>query len=340
MLESTGRDRQPKIKPKSEKVDSSAQSKELYKIATGHMKDKDYSEAAKFYHEAAVAGHGKPANCYVSAGTCWHLRGDDMYNSTKAIESFTAALQIDSKNGRALRGRTESYRRTFKWSEARADLDALRQVDPKMIGGLDALVEKEAKEQEAATMKIQAVRRGNEARKELDDSRTPEESRKLRDIRGEAESSPEAKEAFELGSKHLTEGAFDLAAESYGRALRLNYNRPSRCHNGAGLALSLMGQDEMALVEFSEAIELDPKDPRVYHNRAAVYKRLNRFPEAARDAAAANLMDPNDAVTKRLAAWAAAEACAVKIQAMVRGKRGRRQAADSRVSSRASSRAS
>jgi tetratricopeptide (TPR) repeat protein len=98
-----------------------------------------------------------------------------------------------------------------------------------------------------------------------------------------------------------------------------------------------MGQDQMALESFSAAIELDASDPRVYHNRASVYKRLKRFKEAALDAAAASFMDPGNRTTKRLAAWSAAEACAVKIQAIVRGRNGRKRAA-SRASSAASSR--
>ena len=86
-----------------------------------------------------------------------------------------------------------------------------------------------------------------------------------------------------------------------------------------------MGEQELlALEQFSAAIALDADDPRVYHNRAAVYKRLNRFPEAARDAALAHLMDPHDIVTRRLAALSAAEVCVVKIQALARGSHGRR----------------
>jgi tetratricopeptide (TPR) repeat protein len=204
-----------------------------------------------------------------------------------AIESYSLALGVEPENGRALRGRADSYRHLAKWPEAKADLDALEKFSPKLVGDLRDEVEREYAEQEAASKKIQALRRGNEARKELDASRPPEEARKMKDLRGENASSPEAKEAFDLGNKHLQGGAFDLAAECYGRAIRLGYGRPSRCQNGAGLALSMMGQDDMALESFSAAIKLDPSDPRVYHNRAAVYKRLNKFREAALDAAAA-----------------------------------------------------
>ena len=130
-----------------------------------------------------------------------------------------------------------------------------------------------------------------------------------------------------MAGRQLEAGAFGFAAESYERAIRLGYNRPSRCHNGTGVALTLMGgHDQLALEQFSAALKLDTKDPRVYHNRAAVFKRLNRFPEAARDAAVANLMDPNDVVTRRLAALSAAEVCAIKIQAVIRGRMGRRDA--------------
>ena len=116
----------------------------------------------------------------------------------------------------------------------------------------------------------------------------------------------------------------ELAAASYERALRCGFGRPSRCHNGAqahprvlidtwtlgtedcrvsiaglGLALSMMQQDESALSHFTSAIELDPNDPRPLHNRAAVYKRLHKFTQAAEDSAAAAALDPGDKATAR-----------------------------------------
>jgi len=68
---------------------------------------------------------------------------------------------------------------------------------------------------------------------------------------------------------------------------------------GLGLALSMMQQDESALSHFTSAIELDPNDPRPLHNRAAVYKRLQKFTQAAEDSAAAAALDPGDKATAR-----------------------------------------
>ena len=337
LMDPNRKPRQKEKKPKAGK--SSEEAVKLYNLAGSKMQAKEYSGAAELYTQAAQAGHARAAACHVAAGTCWHLRRfvtDDERNHTEAIEAYGLALEVEPENGRALRGRADSYRHMARWPEAKADLDALERVAPKLVGDLREQVEREFAEQEAASKKIQALRRGNEARKELDATRPPEEARKMKDLRGENSSSAEAKAAFELGNKHLQRGVFDLAAECYGRAIRLGYGRPSRCHNGAGLALSIMGQDDLALESFSAAIELDASDPRVYHNRAAVYKRLKKFKEAALDAAAASFMDPADETTKRLAAWLAAEDCAVKIQAVVRGRNGRRRAA-SRASSEATS---
>ena len=324
--DATGPEPEPEVhSPHEPEPEPEPEPSVCFALASEKMKDQEFAEAAELYTEAARSGHPKPAMCHVSAGTCWNLCGDSAdEDCTKAIDAYTAALETEAGNGRALRGRAESYRRASMWTEAKADLENLQNIDAKIIGNLYKQVVAEAAEQEAASRKIQAVRRGNAARKQLDEARTPEESRRLRDLRGNTESSAAAKEAFALAGKQLQDGDFASAAESYERTIRLGYSRPSRCHNGAGVALSLMGEQELlALEQFSAAIALDADDPRVYHNRAAVYKRLNRFPEAARDAALAHLMDPHDIVTRRLAALSAAEVCAVKIQAIARGRHAR-----------------
>ena len=109
----------------------------------------------------------------------------------------------------------------------------------------------------------------------------------------------------------------------------------------------MMQQDESALSHFTSAIELDPNDPRPLHNRAAVYKRLQKFTQAAEDSAAAAALDPGDKATarcgslsgrllsvpslrlavraRRLAAFAHAEVCAMRIQKQVRGRRARKE---------------
>ena len=110
----------------------------------------------------------------------------------------------------------------------------------------------------------------------------------------------------------------------------------------------MMQQDESALSHFTSAIELDPNDPRPLHNRAAVYRRLQKFTQAAEDSAAAAALDPGDkatarcgfhmvyqvdschcscvvACTCRLAAFAHAEVCAMRIQKQIRGRRARKE---------------
>ena len=107
----------------------------------------------------------------------------------------------------------------------------MESAEPKLVGSLRAEIEQEAAEQVhsnhmsrfsvgialkiaqkpdrcgcvqvAACQKIQAVRRGQATRRELEGSRSPEEARQLRDVRGDVASPEEAKEAFELAAKQL-----------------------------------------------------------------------------------------------------------------------------------------
>jgi tetratricopeptide (TPR) repeat protein len=65
-------------------------------------------------------------------------------------------------------------------------------------------------------------------------------------------------------------------------------------HANKAVKLAQTGAYEEAIAEFTKAIELSPKDPRIYNDRGRVYHRMNRFPEAIEDFSKAIELAPKD----------------------------------------------
>jgi tetratricopeptide (TPR) repeat protein len=65
-------------------------------------------------------------------------------------------------------------------------------------------------------------------------------------------------------------------------------------HANKGVKLAQAGAYDEAIAEFTRAIQLSPKDARIYNDRGLVYQRTNRFPEAMEDFSKAIELAPKD----------------------------------------------
>ena len=54
-------------------------------------------------------------------------------------------------------------------------------------------------------------------------------------------------------------------------------------YQGRGDALAVNGQEEQALEDYTQAIQLAPRQPVLYLRRGAAYQRLGRVEEARQD---------------------------------------------------------
>jgi hypothetical protein len=86
--------------------------------------------------------------------------------------------------------------------------------------------------------------------------------------------------SFEMALDCFSRDKWNDAREAFTTALNEGDARVARCHNGIGLCHSCEGDLEAALVSFDQALELDPSDERVKHNRSQVLSRLGRESEA------------------------------------------------------------
>src|ERR1043165_1596917 len=65
-------------------------------------------------------------------------------------------------------------------------------------------------------------------------------------------------------------------------------------HANKGVQLSQQAAFDQAIAEFTEAIKLDPSDPRFYRDRGGVYLTTKRFQDAVNDFAKMVELAPKD----------------------------------------------
>src|SRR6266542_1697858 len=85
-----------------------------------------------------------------------------------------------------------------------------------------------------------------------------------------------------------------LAQSSMGQAQRKKSGGSAAEHANKGVELAQGGAYDEAIAEFTKAIQLNPKDARIYNDRGRVYHRMNRFPEAIEDFSKAIEIAPKD----------------------------------------------
>jgi tetratricopeptide (TPR) repeat protein len=87
---------------------------------------------------------------------------------------------------------------------------------------------------------------------------------------------------------------FCLAQSGIGQAQTKKPAGGAAEHANKAVKLAQAGAYDEAIAEFSRAIELSPKDARIYNDRGLVYQRTNRFPEAMEDFSKAIELAPKD----------------------------------------------
>ena len=84
---------------------------------------------------------------------------------------------------------------------------------------------------------------------------------------------------------------YDLAIADFTRAIQLKPDNAFAYRN-RGLAYTLKGQDDLAIADFNRAIQLKPDDAFAYGSRSIAYAHLGKCDLAATDAAQALRLDP------------------------------------------------
>ena len=93
------------------------------------------------------------------------------------------------------------------------------------------------------------------------------------------------------GSAYAERDQFDLAIADYTRAIELN-PRHAEAYNNRGFAHYMMDQFDLAIADYTRAIELNPNDASAYNNRGLAYDGNSQFELAIADYTRAIRLDP------------------------------------------------
>lgn len=90
--------------------------------------------------------------------------------------------------------------------------------------------------------------------------------------------------AYQKGRQHLAAHRFDAAIVEFGQALAIN-PKLTNAYVGVGVAQSMANRQPLAIAAFNEAVALDPNNPQWHANLGMAYARSGMF-ESARAALA------------------------------------------------------
>jgi tetratricopeptide (TPR) repeat protein len=85
-----------------------------------------------------------------------------------------------------------------------------------------------------------------------------------------------AKKAFDLNVKYYEQGNFDIAIKEYTKAIQLS-QYDEKAYFNRGVCYAKLKNYELALADFNKAIELNPSFTLVYFNRAICYRDLKEY---------------------------------------------------------------
>ena len=91
-----------------------------------------------------------------------------------------------------------------------------------------------------------------------------------------------AEEFFEQGKKLSLVGNYDHAIDNYTEAIKRN-PKFAKAYNNRGIAYVGKKQYDLAIADFNKAIKLDPKNGKVYNNRAVAYWHKGEVARARQD---------------------------------------------------------
>jgi len=92
----------------------------------------------------------------------------------------------------------------------------------------------------------------------------------------------EAQKHYNAGVALKDEGRLEEAIVEYDEAIRLN-PKDAKALTNRGVVYDILGQPERALEDLNEAIRLDPQDALAYHNRGVTYTNLGKHEQAIKD---------------------------------------------------------
>jgi tetratricopeptide (TPR) repeat protein len=101
---------------------------------------------------------------------------------------------------------------------------------------------------------------------------------------------------FKKGNEYLKKGEYDLAIDQYTKAIELNPGRIDAYNNRAIVYFQGKGWYDQAISDFSKVLEIDPDNAYTYGNRGNVYRKRGDYDKAVSDYIKAIELNPKFAL--------------------------------------------
>ena len=112
--------------------------------------------------------------------------------------------------------------------------------------------------------------------------------------------------AYDKGEKKVSENEYDRALEDFNISIKMNPKNAKVYINRANI-YGLKKLFDLALNDYSKAIELDKTDPQTFFNRGITHSIMKQFDKAAQDFTTALTMQPGFKAAKQNRAYAYAD---------------------------------
>jgi tetratricopeptide (TPR) repeat protein/serine/threonine protein kinase len=280
-------------------------------------------QAIVVLEQAITAGFGC-AKVYDALGTARQQIGDHV----AAIDAFTKSIESDDSFAAAYRHRAASNLQSKRWTEAIADLDRLVEVSPDAAkevvadrvaaltgrayeslaaerfddGLADCTAALEAAGENPQPKAIALVARGAVRRKQNDLTAAIDDFRDAAkfdaDVAGRVK--PALAEALLARGKNANEQAqktnnaklFDSAIEDLDESIKLAPT--DEAFSSRGFSYNAKQHYDRAVVEFTRALNINPRNILALHNRGFAHNAKKEFAKGIEDLSQAILLKPND----------------------------------------------
>lgn len=254
--------------------------------AIGYIELSELMQALSDLNDSLAADTANPSTHTRLGDVNWAL---GQYQD--AVESYSAALEIDPRLTIALNGRALSYMALREFASAYVDIYRALDIDPHdglLHRGLGYIFFEDRQYRSAIDSLDRSIEllptdptahnlRGNAY------AGIEQYDRALQDIRQAIILDPNSAIYYGDLARILSSiGNYGEALESFETAIELDAHRASVFHH-RGILFTRLGEYELAVDDFSRAIELSPAASTTYHNRAIANCRMSNIEESIDD---------------------------------------------------------